>query len=331
MTGVIIMSPMSSIQLPDPTSWGGALLLPNLGIIQVEGADAASFLHGQLSQDVESQQASEARLAAYCSAKGRMLASTLNLRPQPEQIWLLTDSQVLPGLLKRLTMFVLRSKAKLSDMNGALAVVGLLGAPAAAQLGEAAPAVAPWQVAPHGSGWLVGLPQVLGAQRWYWVGPSAQAQAMVAALPAVESGAWNWLEVMSGIPRIEPATVEQFVPQMVNFELIGGVNFKKGCYPGQEVVARSQYRGTTKRRAFIVHAEQALQAGQEIFSTTDPGQPAGLVINSASVGSSHSALVELKLAAQGADLRAQSAQPAEGMKLQLAMPPYELPAADEAA
>lgn len=305
--------------------------MPNLGVIQVEGADAASFLHGQLSQDVESQQASEARLAAYCSAKGRMLASTLNLRPQPQQIWLLTDSQVLPGLLKRLTMFVLRSKAKISDMHGALSVVGLLGAPAAAHLAEAARAVAAWQVVPHENGWLVGLPQVLGAHRWYWVGPSAQAQAMVAALPAVESGAWNWLEVMSGIPRIETATVDQFVPQMVNFELIGGVNFKKGCYPGQEVVARSQYRGTTKRRAFIVHAEQALQAGQEVFSTTDPGQPAGLVINSASVGSCHNALVELKLAAQGADLRAQSAQSADGVKLQLAMPPYELPAADEAA
>ncbi|MBI3383292.1 MAG: folate-binding protein YgfZ [Aquabacterium sp.] len=323
----MIMSPMSSIQLPDPTSWGGALLLSDLGIIQAEGADAANFLHGQFSQDVNGQPADEARLAAYCSAKGRMLASLLTLRPQPEQFWLLTDSQVLPGLLKRLSMFVLRAKAKLTDASASLGVVGLLGSPAAASLGEAAQLGA-WCVQPHGQGLLVGLPEVLGAKRWYWVGPKAEAQALASALPAVEPGAWAWLDVMSGIPRIEASTVDQFVPQMVNYELIGGVNFKKGCYPGQEVVARSQYRGTTKRRAFVVHAEQALPPGQEVFSVTDPGQPAGLVINSASAGGVHSALIELKLSALDAELRAGAA---DGVKLMVGNLPYALPSAEEAA
>lgn len=330
MTGVMIMSPMSSIQLPDPTSWGGALLLSDLGIIQAEGADAASFLHGQFSQDVNGQPADEARLAAYCSAKGRMLASLLNLRPQPEQFWLLTDAQVLPGLLKRLSMFVLRAKVKLTDAGTSLSVVGLLGAPAAAALGEAAQVtqVGAWRVQTHGQGLLVSLPAVLGAQRWYWVGPKAEAQALVSSLPAMQPGAWAWLDVMSAIPRIEASTVDQFVPQMVNYELIGGVNFKKGCYPGQEVVARSQYRGTTKRRAFVVHAEQALSPGQEVFSAADPGQPAGLVINSASVGSVHSALVELKLSAIDTDLRAGAA---DGTKLVAGNLPYPLPSAEEAA
>ncbi len=327
MTGVMIMSPMSSIQLPDPTSWGGALLLSDLGVIQAEGADAASFLHGQFSQDVNGQAADEARLAAYCSAKGRMLASLLSLRHEPEQFWLLTDAQVLPGLLKRLSMFVLRAKAKLTDASASLGVVGLLGAPAATSLGEAAQ-LGSWRVQAHGQGLLVGLPEVLGTKRWYWVGPKAEAQALVSSLPAVEPGAWAWLDVMSGIPRIEAHTVDQFVPQMVNYELIGGVNFKKGCYPGQEVVARSQYRGTTKRRAFVVHAEQALSPGLEVFSLTDPGQPAGLVVNSASVGSVHSALVELKLSAVGTDLRAGSA---DGTRLVLGDLPYPLPSAEEAA
>lgn len=292
-----------------------------------EGADAASFLHGQFSQDVNGQTAQEARLAAYCSAKGRMLASLLNLRPAPEQILMLTDSQVLPGLLKRLSMFVLRSKVKLSDAGASMAVVGLLGEPAAAHLGDAA-AVAPWQVQPVMNGWLAGLPAVLGARRWYWVGPKADAQALVATLPALDAGAWQWLDVMSGLPRIEAATVDQFVPQMINFELIGGVNFKKGCYPGQEVVARSQYRGTTKRRAFVVHAAAALQPGQEVFSAADPAQPAGLVINSASANGVHSALVELKLSALGSDLRAGSA---DGAALTMGALPYELPQAEEAA
>ncbi|WP_290641495.1 folate-binding protein [Aquabacterium sp.] len=318
---------MSSIQLPDPTSWGGALLLSDLGIIQAEGPDAANFLHGQFSQDVNGQTAQEARLAAYCSAKGRMLASLLNLRPQAEQVLMLTDSQVLPGLLKRLSMFVMRSKLKLSDASASLAVVGMLGAPAAARLGEAS-GVAAWGVQPFLGGWLIGLPAVLGAQRWYWVGAQADAQALVAALPSLEAGAWQWLDVMSGIPRIEASTVDQFVPQMINFELIGGVNFKKGCYPGQEVVARSQYRGTTKRRALVAHGGAPLSPGQEVFNLADPGQPAGLVINSGSVNGTHSALVELKLSALGSELRAGAV---DGPALTLGSLPYELPQAEEAA
>ncbi len=301
--------------------------MSDLGVIQAEGADAATFLHGQFSQDVTGQPATEARLAAYCSAKGRMLASLLTLRPQAEQFWLLTDRQVLPGLLKRLSMFVLRAKARLTDASEAVGVVGLLGPVAAARWGDAAPGSA-WQVQADGEGWLLSLPEVLGTRRWYWVGPMAQAQALVASLPALPASHWAWLDVMSGIPRIEASTVDQFVPQMVNFELIGGVNFRKGCYPGQEVVARSQYRGTTKRRAFVVHAPQALSVGQEVFSAADPGQPAGLVINQASVDGVHSALVELKLGALDAVLHAGSP---EGPVLTLGQQPYALPSAEEAA
>jgi tRNA-modifying protein YgfZ len=326
--------PMNPIQLPVATSWGGALLVSDLGVIQADGADAASFLHGQLSQDVNSQTATEARLAAYCSAKGRMLASVLHLRPQPEQILLLTDRQVLPGLLKRLSMFVLRAKAKLSDATESVCVVGLLGTVAANLLGEAAPASA-WQLAPHGDGQLVRLPDVQGTSRWYWVGPVASAQALLGALPALPLEQWRWLDVMSGVPRIEASTVDQFVPQMVNFELLGGINFKKGCYPGQEVVARSQYRGTTKRRAFVLHADQAVAPGQEVFSEADPGQPAGLIINSALMPAGSnlkagacSALVELKLNALESTLFAGAVG---GPKFTLGALPYELPQAEDAA
>ncbi|MFT3856911.1 MAG: folate-binding protein [Aquabacterium sp.] len=323
---------MSAIEPIDASSWGGALRVSDLGVILAEGPDAANFLHGQLSQDVNGQTANEARLAAYCSAKGRMLASVLTLRPQPELLWLLTDRQVLPGLVKRLSMFVLRAKAKLSDASESLCVVGLLGQPAADALGDALGDAAPtsaWQAVPHAEGVLVRLPDVCGARRWYWVGPHAASAQVMGALPSVDPAQWAWLDVMSGVPRIEAATVDQFVPQMVNFELIGGVNFKKGCYPGQEVVARSQYRGTTKRRAFVVHADAPVQAGQEVFSEADPGQPAGLVINAATrPGGSggHSALIELKLAAVGSALRTQA-----GAGLVMAEQPYALPLADEAA
>jgi folate-binding protein YgfZ len=103
--------------------------------------------------------------------------------------------------------------------------------------------------------------------------------------------------VQSGIPVVEAATVDRFVPQMINFELVGGVDFRKGCYPGQEVVARSQYRGTTKRRLFLFDAASAALPGQEIFHSADPGQPAGLVANAAVTSQGGSLLAEVKLAA----------------------------------
>jgi folate-binding protein YgfZ len=144
------------------------------------------------------------------------------------------------------------------------------------------------------------------------------------ALPALSADAWAWLEVTSGIARIVDATVERFVPQMVNFELVGGVNFQKGCYPGQEVVARSQYRGIVKRRAFVFEADAAAQPGQEVFHSGDAEQPAGMVINAASLAGAHRALVEVKLAALDAGSLHLGA--AGGPLLQrIALQPYAVP------
>ena len=143
---------------------------------------------------------------------------------------------------------------------------------------------------------------MLGHARAVWVAeaglaaPGAQAQDESLALET-----WRWLEVSSGLPLIEAATVDQFVPQMLNYELLGGVDFQKGCYPGQEVVARSQYRGTVKRRMFLFDTEASASAGQEVFHSADPGQPAGMVANAAQApeGGGSRVLVELKLAALG--------------------------------
>ena len=127
--------------------------------------------------------------------------------------------------------------------------------------------------------------------------------APVAPAPLLHGSVWAWLSVHSGIPTISATTAEAFVPQMVNFELLGGVNFKKGCYPGQEVVARSQYRGTIKRRLFLAEANGPLHAGNEVFSSTDPDQAAGMVVNAAPNPQASgperqwSALIELKITA----------------------------------
>jgi len=278
---------------------------------------------------MKSLRTDEARLAAYCSAKGRMQASFTVLRPHSETFWLLTDTAVLPGIAKRLGMFVLRSKVKVSDARGDVAIVGLLGTAAHATLASGMADHAPMSVWPHasGHGHVVRLPDAYGVTRCLWVGPRTAAEEILNGQPAVQSTHWSWLDVMSGVAHIEAATVEQFVPQMVNYELVGGVNFKKGCYPGQEVVARSQYRGTLKRRTFLCHGDAPMQAGQEIYSAADSAQPGGMVVNAAQIPGTdaYSALVELKI--QSLETPWHIGSP-DGPSLRLGTLPYEIPPAD---
>jgi tRNA-modifying protein YgfZ len=272
----------------------GSARLTHLGVIRAHGADAASFLHSQLTADFVQLDQTQARLAGYCSAKGRLLASFVAWKTQPDELLLACSADVLPATLKRLSMFVLRAKCKLSDATAELALYGLAGDAATRWLGDAAPAQ-PWQQRSLGAAHVVRLPDAQGLARYLWAAPAAEAAP---ALPSLSLASWLWLDVHSGVPLITGATAEQFVPQMVNLELVGGVNFQKGCYPGQEVVARSQYRGTLKRRSFLFASDAPAQPGQEVFASDDPSQPAGMVVNAASlVGHGHAALVELKLAA----------------------------------
>lgn len=320
---------MDKITLPHTPTWSGVVALPHLTCLRADGPEAASFLHGQLSQDIENLGADEARLAAYCSPKGRMLGDALVLRPSPEHILLVIGSDVAPAVLKRLSMFVLRAKLKLGSAAHDVVPMGLLGEHAEQALAGAAPGDG--AVVPHGgpaaNAWVVRLPSVLGLARALWLGPAAQAPTASHG-DVVPPSAWRWLEVASGVPRIEQPTVDQFVPQMVNYELVGGVNFKKGCYPGQEIVARSQYRGTVKRRLYLLHAAAEAQPGQEIFAAEDPGQPAGVVVNSArvpGVDGASSLLAELKIqhAQGGLALGAP-----DGPALQLGELPYALAGLD---
>ena len=280
----------------------GAVPLTPWGVITAEGADAAHFLHGQLTQDIDHLDAARARPAGYCSPKGRLLASFVVWRPQPDTVHLACSADVLPAVLKRLSMFVLRAKCKLHDASADLRLLGLVGPSARTWLGAAADAPT-WSSAAHGGGRVIRLPDAAGVERWLLALPAAEAPPALPALPALPLERWRWLEVASGVPTVVGATVEQFVPQMVNLELVGGVHFQKGCYPGQEVVARSQYRGTLKRRAFLFRADAPAAPGQEVYAADDPSQPAGMVANAASVeGLGHLALVELKLAALGQPL-----------------------------
>jgi folate-binding protein YgfZ len=298
----------------------GAAPLPHWGLIRAQGDDAASFLHSQLTNDFSLLGSGEARLAGYCSAKGRLLASFIGWKRSSDDILLACSADLLAATQKRLSMFVLRAKCKLSDATPQWRLLGLAGPSAQAWLGSAAPAQV-WGKSTHAGGDVVRLPDAAGVPRYLWAAP---ADTPAPALPALPDDVWRWAEVKSGVARIEAATVDQFVPQMLNYEVLGGVDFKKGCYPGQEVVARSQYRGTVKRRSFLFSSATPLQAGQEVFHDADPSQPAGRVVNAAG----GLALVELKLAAlDGGTVHAGAAGGPALVREEL---PYSLPVADTA-
>lgn len=300
----------------------GALRLDDWGVIRARGEDAAAFLQGQLTNDVQRLGASEARLAGYCSAKGRLLASFVVWRDLADDFLLACSADLLPATLKRLSMFVLRAKCKLSDASAEMPLWGLAGEAGLAALGGAPPRSAWAVVTPAGGGQAVRLPDAMHGGRTVARALFA-GEALPAPAPLLDGAAWRWLEAKSGTARIVAATVEQFVPQMVNLELVGGVNFQKGCYPGQEVVARSQYRGTLKRRAYVVTGNEPLHPAQEVFHDADPGQPAGMVVLAGAHGGCFAALVELKIAAtEGGALHLGRA---DGPVLRLGALPYEMP------
>lgn len=316
-------------------------LASDTGLIAVNGADAAAFLHGQLTNDVERLAPAQARLAGYCSAKGRLLATFLMWRdPSADAtIYLACGADVQAGVQKRLSMFVLRAKAKLTD-GTATHVLLQVGGPAAeavlagtfASLPDSALAAAHGTLGDAPTS-LVRLPDAGTARalpRFLWSVPVAQAGAAWASLTqaagvvTVAPDIAAWLDVHSGVARVTSATQEQFVPQMINWEVVGGVNFRKGCYPGQEVVARSQYRGTIKRRLHLAHIDGAPpQPGQALVETSDPDQPCGMIVQAAVAPSGgYDALVELKLAAREAnDVRLGAA---DGPALAFAELPYDI-------
>ena len=291
--------------------------LPHLGIIRAQGEDAANFLHNQLTQDVLLLDVQHARLAAWCNAKGRMLASFVLFKPQADEVLLIVSRDVLASALKRLSMFVLRAKVKLSDATADFELRGLVGAP----LRALTDTTEPWRHVDMGHGvHLVTLYPAQAQPRAIWLGPASHAPACSVTEEEATS-IWSYSDVMSGVAWVSAATAEAFVPQMLNYESVDGVNFKKGCYPGQEVVARSQFRGTLKRRAFIVQADAPMQAGQEVFASHDAGQPCGLIAQAASVGGQHVAVAELQLSATESTLHVGSAQGPQLVRLPL---PYAL-------
>lgn len=296
--------------------------LGHLGVIEASGDDAAGFLHNQLTNDVLGLDLSHAMLAGYCSPKGRLIATCLVWR-SGTRIFLALPRELLPSILKRLQMFVLRSKVKLQDVSEQYVMLG-----AASANFDAIPSL--WECATDHNGTLIRVPDAGKLQRLLWISATDVAKqqwlAWSSQLPVTSSSLWRWSEIIAGLPQVVEATREQFVPQMINFELVGGVNFKKGCYPGQEVVARSQYLGKTKRRTVLAFCDAstspAASAGMEVFSSADPEQPCGMVVNAEAGSDGRMAcLVELKMESLAASVHLSSVN---GPALEFGELPYAL-------
>jgi tRNA-modifying protein YgfZ len=254
-------------------------VVPDLSVVRFEGPQTLDFLQSQFTNDLLTQTPDQARLNGYCSAKGRLMASMLVIHHSPEQVDLVVSSNLAQAFLKRLSMFVLRTKTRGQ----------LLDSPVSANLTAGSlPSAGQLTVSRQAAGISVALPDVqhpsLGlVHRYLVIGAPSQTDSQAMVL-------FKELEVLSAVPRIEQASMDLFVPQAINLELLGAVDFKKGCYPGQEVVARSQYLGKMKRRmrlgwvnqadlSFSSHTEPGQWVGKDI--TDHQGQIDGLVVMAA--------------------------------------------------
>ena len=262
------------------TSSSAYARLTQYGVLRVTGEEARAFLHAQLTSDIERLAPGRAAFAGWCSAQGRLLASFVVL-PQRDGFLLQLARELAAGVAKRLAMFVLRSKVKLADASGEWRQLGVWGEDATARL--AAAGLEPPREVLGLAGHDAAVVARLGEEQFLVLAPDeagAQLERRIGLPPASADG-WMLREIRAGRALIGAATQDRFIPQMVGLDAIGGVSFSKGCYPGQEIVARAQYRGALKRRMYRVHANADLLPGQELYSDASPGQPAGTVVNAA--------------------------------------------------
>jgi folate-binding protein YgfZ len=261
--------------------------LLQLSWLRATGPEAELFLQGQLSNDIRELSVSRAQLSSYNTPKGRVLALFTLLRQVDGTILLETQSSVAAETLKRLRMFVLRSKLKLDDAGDEALALGLAGPAATALLAEAGLPAPAATLDAAAAGDVIVLRRAGVQPRFSIHGPAARLAGLwqrwsTTATP-VGSAAWRLLDILAGVPTVHAQTREQFVPQMLNLDLSGGISFTKGCYPGQEIVARLHYLGTAKRRMVRarIEAGELPAPGAPIALIGGDGQAVGEVVDAA--------------------------------------------------
>ncbi|MGZ5041570.1 MAG: CAF17-like 4Fe-4S cluster assembly/insertion protein YgfZ [Usitatibacter sp.] len=274
--------------------------LSHNALLGVTGDDAEAFLQGQFTNDVKALGVGEAQWNGWCSPKGRLLATFLLLR-RADGFLAMLPAEIAASVTKRLAMFVLRSKVKIQDVSAQYERIGIAGpgaAPLVSRYWGSTPAVM-GSVEKDGATCIS-----LGGDRFVTLVPPDAAPAFRKLFGGDwqhgGADAWEWTSIQAGFPTVVAATQDAFVPQMANFELVGGVSFKKGCYPGQEIVARTQYRGILKRRMALAHVEGADRPhpGESVYSSAFADQSAGTIVNAAPApGGGFDALVVAQLEA----------------------------------
>ena len=256
-------------------------LLGHLGVLQFSGEDAEAFLQGQLSCDVAAVGLRSSAYGAYCSPKGRMLANFL-LWHEEAGFHMALSRDIAPSVHKQLSKFVMRSRVKVSDASDTIVMAGAAGPKAARALQEV---FSDFPKQPNQVSRQPGVGTVIHVKDGRFIlalTPSSAVvlrQRLANSLVPVKASAWRWLDIRNGVPLVSAATQDQLVPQMANFELLGGVSFEKGCYTGQEVVARMQHLGTLKRRMFLANVPAEAKAGDSLYSEDLGDQASGIVVN----------------------------------------------------
>ena len=301
--------------------------LSALAVLRIAGPDAAAFSQGQFTDDVGALGRGEAQYGAWCSPKGRMLANFLIRRSDDSVFDLLLAESLSLAIAKRLRMFVLRSRVTITDASSESVRLGVGGPGAGDAIGKALgapPAVG--DVASFGEVLVVALP---GPRYIVTVAPDAAASCWDRlASVCLPSGfaAWQWLTIRAGVPVITASTSDLFVPQAANWDALGGISFQKGCYAGQEIVARTQYLGRLKERLALAHVDGAPPPPAErLFSAAFGEQACGTIVNAAAApdgGSDLLAVLQLA-AAESGDVHLGAPG---GAALRLYALPYETPA-----
>jgi hypothetical protein len=297
-----------------------------LAALSVVGADAASFLQGQVTSDVQALAPGSLQLSAWCSPKGRVLANFIVRRIDAERFELLLHRLLLDSIRRRLSMFVLRSKVAIDDASDQTVRIGVGGPAALECIAAAGPAPALYRSAAIDSGTIAALP---GSRFIAFVAP-AEAPALWDRLTGARAAGfscWRWLTIRAGVPMILPPTQDQFVPQMLNLDALGAISFEKGCYAGQEIVARTRYLGRLKERLALAHGDIVPAPGARLYAPAFGDQPCGTVINASAApgGGGEFLFVAQMTAIAGGGLRLDTV---DGPAVSLLPLPYALPEAN---
>ena len=280
--------------------------LSHLGLLEMSGADAVTFLQGQVTNDVKLLTGNNAHYSAYCNPKGRMLALFLAFSHH-DHLHLQFNRELLEPIMKRLKMYVMRSKVEIKDVSDSIIKFGINGPESASMLAPmfAKTPAQDYELVSLDNGEILKLPSFNGVARFEIFTDAASAPVIWNALKVncqvVEKPHWDSLEIQSGIPDVTLKTQEQFVPQMLNLDILNGINFKKGCYTGQEIVARTHYLGSVKRRTYLasIQSASAPQAGDKVLDATQ--NEVGQIVRSApNLAGGFDVLAEMRIDAQQA-------------------------------